>query len=38
MIFLISFWVSAHIAVNKVVKAPRHRAAVWIVVLFSMRG
>lgn len=26
-IFLISFWVSAQIAVNKVVIAPRHRAS-----------
>lgn len=28
IIFLISFWVSAQIAVNRVVRAPRHRIAV----------
>lgn len=38
IIFLISFWVRAHIAVNKVVIAPRHRAVVWIIILFSIRG
>lgn len=27
-IFLISFWVSAHVAVNSVVRAPRHRQIV----------
>lgn len=37
-IFLMSFWVRAHVAVNRVVRAPRQRqieSAVW---LFSMRG
>lgn len=28
MIFLISFWVRAHVAVNMVVRAPRHRHTV----------
>ena len=27
-IFLISFWVSAHVAVKRVVKAPKHRQIV----------
>lgn len=34
MIFLISFWVSAQVAVNRVVMAPKHRQAVradWLV-------
>lgn len=31
MIFLISFWVRAHVAVKKVVRAPRHRQTVKIV-------
>lgn len=38
IIFLISFWVSAQIAVNRVVRAPRHRIAVWIIGLFSNSG
>ena len=38
MIFLISFWVSAQVAVNKVVIAPRHRVVVCIIVLCSIRG
>lgn len=33
-----SFWVKAHVAVNKVVSAPRHRHVVRAVALFSMRG
>lgn len=37
-IFLISFWVRAQVAVNRVVKAPRHRQIVWAGWLFSMRG
>lgn len=37
-IFLISFCVMAHIAVNKVVVAPRHRAVVRAVLLFSISG
>lgn len=38
IIFLISFWVSAQIAVNSVVIAPRHRVAVCINVLCSVSG
>lgn len=38
MIFLISFWVRAHIAVNSVVMAPKHRVIVCIIVLCSIRG
>lgn len=38
MIFLISFWVRAQIAVNRVVMAPRHSIAVRIVGLFEVRG
>lgn len=38
MIFLISFWVRAQVAVKRVVKAPRQRQVVKIVWLFSMRG
>jgi hypothetical protein len=38
IIFLMSFWVRAHIAVNRVVIAPRHRAVVWAIGLFSIRG
>lgn len=38
MIFLMSFWVSAQIAVNSVVIAPRHRVRDWIVLLFSISG
>lgn len=37
-IFLISFWVSAQIAVNRVVVAPRHSIAVKMVLLLEMRG
>lgn len=37
-IFLMSFWVRAQVAVNSVVKAPRHRQIVKAVVLFSIRG
>lgn len=38
MIFLISFCVRAHIAVNRVVRAPKERVIVWASLLFSMRG
>lgn len=38
MIFLISFWVRAQIAVNKVVMAPKHSVNVWTVLLFSISG
>lgn len=38
IIFLISFWVRAQMAVNKVVMAPRQRVSVWIVLLCSIRG
>lgn len=37
-IFLMSFWVSAQIAVNRVVMAPRHNMAVKITLLLEMRG
>lgn len=37
-IFLMSFWVSAQIAVNSVVMAPRHSMVVKIVELFEVRG
>lgn len=37
-IFLISFWVRAQIAVNRVVTAPRHSIAVKIVSLLEVRG
>lgn len=37
-IFLMSFWVSAQIAVNNVVMAPRHSMVVRIVVLFEVSG
>lgn len=37
-IFLISFWVKAHVAVNSVVRAPRHRQMVKAVWLDSIRG
>ena len=37
-IFLMSFWVRAHNAVNRVVVAPRHRVVVWINLLFSIKG
>lgn len=38
MIFLISFWVRAHIAVNIVVIAPRHSMIDWASLLFSASG
>lgn len=38
MIFLMSFWASAQIAVNRVVMAPKHSVRVWIVLLFSING
>lgn len=38
IIFLMSFWVRAQIAVNRVVIAPTQRMRVWIVLLCSMRG
>ena len=37
-IFLISFWVSAQVAVNRVVRAPKHRQVVRAAWLFSIRG
>lgn len=37
-IFLMSFWVSAQIAVNKVVMAPRQRVSDCMVLLASMKG
>lgn len=37
-IFLMSFWVSAQIAVNSVVMAPRHSMAVMMVLLFEVSG
>lgn len=37
-IFLMSFWVSAQIAVNRVVMAPRHSMAVMMVLLFEVSG
>jgi len=37
-IFLISFWVSAQVAVKRVVRAPKHRQIVRAVWLFSIRG
>lgn len=37
-IFLISFWVRAQVAVNRVVSAPRHKQIVRAVGLFSIRG
>lgn len=37
-IFLMSFWVRAQVAVNRVVRAPRHRHVVRAVGLFSIRG
>ena len=38
IIFLISFWVRAHIAVNSVVMAPKHNVIDWMYLLFSVRG
>lgn len=37
-IFLISFWVRAHVAVNRVVIAPRQRQMERAVELFSIKG
>lgn len=37
-IFLMSFWVRAHVAVNSVVSAPRHKQVVRAVELFSIIG
>ena len=37
-IFLMSFWVRAHIAVNSVVIAPRHSIIDWANLLFSVNG
>jgi len=37
-IFLISFWVKAHVAVKRVVKAPKQRQIVRAVLLFSIIG
>jgi len=37
-IFLMSFWVRAQVAVNSVVRAPKHRQRVRAVGLFSIRG
>lgn len=37
-IFLMSFWVSAHSAVNRVVMAPRHSMMDWANLLFSVSG
>ena len=36
--FLMSFWVRAQMAVNKVVRAPRHSIFVKIVGLFDVNG
>ena len=38
IMFLISFWVRAHIAVNNVVIAPRHNMIDWANLLFSVSG
>lgn len=38
MIFLMSFWVRAQMAVNSVVIAPKQRATVWARLLFSIKG
>lgn len=38
MIFLMSFWVRAHVAANRVDRAPRHRQAVRAVWLVASRG
>jgi len=37
-IFLMSFWVSAQVAVKSVVRAPKHRQVVSATGLFSMSG
>ena len=37
-IFLISFWVRAQVAVNRVVKEPKHKHSVRAVGLFSIKG
>lgn len=38
MIFLISFWVSAHVAIKTVVKEPKHKHTVRQSLLFSNIG
>lgn len=38
IIFLMSFWVRAQIAVNNVVVAPRHKIAVCVIALCSISG
>lgn len=38
MIFLISFWVRAQVAVNRVVRAPKHRQVVKAAWLDSIKG
>lgn len=38
IIFLISFWVRAQVAVNRVVSAPKHKQTVRISLLFWNRG
>lgn len=38
MIFLISFWVRAHRAVNRVVVAPKHRISDWVILFDSRSG
>ena len=38
IIFLMSFWVRVHIAVNRVVRAPKHSAIAGISLLFSVKG
>lgn len=38
MIFLMSFWVRAHRAVNRVVKAPKHSTRDWASLLDSRIG
>ena len=37
-IVLMSFWVRAHVAVNRVVSAPKHRQMVRMVLLDSING
>lgn len=38
IIFLMSFWVRAQMAVNRVVIAPKQRVSVWMVLLCSISG
>lgn len=38
IIFLMSFWVRAQMAVNKVVRAPKESIIVWMSLLFSIKG